>query len=455
MKSKNKWESKIFNSLSTDWIIHIKRYSFAYLLIFLYFPGGLVTDFAIIVTSLWAFSYFLIKRELDLFLIFLFLVPSIVFNSSSGNVNDINEHNLFSNYRDVIFLGPVALSTPLALVLALPFRLLSQFTKTNNSLVISLWLFVVFLSVIGLLLAYNIGTSNDSGLTVGLRYVLSIGTVLLPLSIKDKDSFYHSIDKIFLISFFFLVFGLISGHWIFVIFGFIPYVFHRNHFIIRILICYFSLLFFINFSSTITILGIFVSSVIFYLTSVFGNIKNNVLRRPIVQCILILSPIIFTTIILLLNVEKIEYDKSSSFGYTFFKIFSDRKPIWNSSFDQIVNSPIFIVPAGSSLNVYFDYLDTSVVWQPGSHNIFLEIGRQNGVFAMVVLVFILVYVLIKTGKSLSNKDDLILYYSFISVYIIFSTTGNSLIISGVGFFYWLLLGQFNRIVYSEAKISTK
>ncbi|NWJ51803.1 MAG: hypothetical protein HXX14_13160 [Bacteroidetes bacterium] len=429
----------------TDLIKNKKpSYYVVYFLILLHFIGGMITNLSILITSIWVFYYIVFVRRWDIYLIFLLILPTICF--SVENDLGIGESlSIFDNFNNVWLLGPLALSSNFTMALAIPIRLLIDFGKTKFKFLTIIIFINIFLAICGLLFSLLSGESNPSGLTVGFRITLSLGTVLLSKSIIDKKTFIEGLDKIILVSFILLILDVLNNHWFFVVFGFVPYFVYRiKPKFLALLPLFISFNILYNLSNTITIIATLLISFIFYLFINIGDkMRNFITSRHIISLIIII-PIIITIFTLSLN-QTGDYDLTTFDGFVKFKLLGDRKPIWDATWDNIRTSSFFVKPAGSSLDVYFDFTQKWVDWTAGSHNIFLEIGRQVGLFSMISLTTILLIMLNKAGRYLNSKNDMILFFCFLSVFLIFGLTGQSLIYDGVGSLFWLLVGQFYHV----------
>jgi hypothetical protein len=431
---------------------HFKTYGVAYLFILLHFFSGIVNMLAILVTSIWLLWYFTIKKNVDIFLVFLLLIPSIAFERTSEN-NDVQTTvSLFTNYNSVIFLGPIALSTRLTFSFAILARVLLNIRTIRFPLLTIAWFISIGLAVAGLIYAVILESVNSSGLTVGFRIALSIGAVLLGRTFLLNEDYYKGLNKVIILSVLLLASGLMAGHWFFITFGFIPYFWLVVKPRILVLIpLFFSFNILFNFSSTITIIGVLLLSILFFSFAHLNLFYNYILRNKFILGLLIAIPVIITIYTLQLNSSG-SYDLSTIKGYAEFKLLGDRKPVWDATF-QLIQQSFFVIPAGSSLEVYFDFLNKWEIWESGAHNIFLEIGKQIGGVGMLLLSFVLLIMLYKTAIKVTSRLETVTIYCFLSVYIVLGITGNSLIYDGVGAFYWFLLGQFYCIL-AQPKLPT-
>jgi hypothetical protein len=422
-----------------------KKYGFFFFLILLHLIGGSVANAAIIVSSCYSFFYFSFKKELDLYVVFLLLFTNICMgqNSEAENVSNINI-GVYNNFLNVLIIGPLALSTKFAFALAVPVRVLMNITKAKSYFSLLLWFFIIFTSLVGLFLSFSSGVENKAGLTVGFRIALTMGVVLLPAMVCDRKEFLKQLDKILITSLIALALGLMNAHWLFITYGFLPYLWFRYKSIfakVLVFMCFGRLL--IGVEASITIVGTLLVSIAFGLLIRLKILGNKSLRY--FGLLLVLLPILITIYVLSLPVDKIGYSLESLWGYIEFKLIGDRKPIWDASYLQIISQNFFIAPAGSSLEVYFDYIMQWRDWPEGSHNIFLEIGRQISAFAMITFTCLIVNTLFKAFRNLSNEVDSRIILCFAAVYLAFGLSGQHIVYDGVGFMFWLLVSQLTII----------
>lgn len=422
----------------------LKKYGGLYFLILLHLCGGIIANLAIIISSCYAFFYFCFKKEVDLYVVFLLLYTNICMgqNSDAENISNINV-GIYAFFKNVLIIGPIALSTKFAFALAVPVRALLNFAKTKPYWLFGVWSLTVLFSIIGLFLSFFSGAENKAGLTVGFRIALTMGVVLLPQLVSSKEEFLRQFDKIFILSAVSLSLGLMNAHWLFITFGFLPYLWFRfKSFPLKIviLLCLGRTL--IGLETTITIIAMIVISFIFLIFT-----KVNIFTKKKLKYVgpfFILIPVFITIYVVLMPVDKIGYDFTSIMGYVKFKLIGDRKPIWDASFLQINNQNFFVAPAGSSLEVYFDYIDKWTEWSEGSHNIFLEIGRQTNGFSMFFFTGLIFKIMYSAYKNLSDKIDCYILLSFTSVYLAFGLSGQHIVYDGVGFMFWLFIAQLSK-----------
>jgi hypothetical protein len=407
--------------------------------------GGFISTVSIFLISFLAFFYFIIARELDVFTIFLLLVPNILFELLSIYPNEKNL--LLANFNNVIFLGSFSISSKFFLALAVPLRLLLCKNKTNQTKsLLTLYFIILSISIISLFYAYLIGISNSSGLTIGLRSVLSLGVLFLPNIFNEN--FYSSLNKIFAVSIFLISLNFVNGHWMFVVYGFIPFIFiyiRPRIFVFLILFLSFNL--FYNLENTITILLLAFFS---FLIIIFNKFNFKLFFSISSFYVLISLPIIATLIVLLVKSDGI-YDFETLSGFARFKLLGDRKPIWNSSWNFILSSNFFYSLPGSVLEVYFDFKNKIVDWPEGSHNIILELSRNVSLFAALFFFTTLFINFIRVYKKIASKINLIILFCFLNVFIFYGLTGNSLVYDGVGFLFWLMFVSFKFQVFKDSE----
>lgn len=423
-----------------------------YFLLMLHF-----TPFSIVSTllqSILIFYYIGFKREIDLFQVFLLLIPVIVFRSGMMEENVRVENSNFAWIRfylpqlqGIVMLGPLAVSTKLFAALGVIPRLILD--KTKFGFLHFTWVLVLILCIIGLYLSIVLKVESAGGLTVGLRIVLSIGVILLPLLV-DRIKFRFQLLQIIYFSCILFVTGLLNDHWIFVLAGIAPIMlFEKVEFIPRLLsITTIFIILFLGFTFTLKI------TLIVSLVSLL-MIKYNVFQLPklsksfFVKYFYISFPLLMIFLAIggyldaffgLLNLERLS-----------FKFFQDRLPIWSTTLNFIKNSNFFIVAAGRDIIVYDYGILGESNWGAGAHNIYLEMARQIGVFSSIVLFIIIFKHLFKLFSHLKVYDPFTknMLFGLIAVYMIYGLTGNSLIYDGVGFLFWLIIGQAYKLNFKS------
>lgn len=429
-------------SLISDIFLEIKKYGIFYILILMHFPGGIISNVVVLISSLFAFYYFIFKKNIDLYIVFLLLFTNIALGNSGEDAAGNNF--LTSLFNNVVVVGPLAISTKFFFVLAIPFRIIVYKKDLNFNLLFILWLFIVLFALIGLLYSYINGAENKSGLTVGFRIALVFGIFFLKFPSLNKDVFYSSLNRILRFSLIIMCLGIVNGHWIFIMIGFIPYAWiNLKSFFYKLLILFTLTKVIIDFQTTITVAAIFLVALIFYIFYYFKFLNNRNIKLFI--RVLVIIPLLVTAYVIYLPVDENGYNMTTIEGYTYFKLFGDRKPIWDASFGVISHHNFFITPAGSRLDVYFDYIKKLQEWEEGSHNIFLELGRQISFFGMIILSLLIVRELFLLSNNLIKREDYYFIFSVLAIYTTFGLSGQSIIYDGVGFMFWLLIVIFRQV----------
>jgi len=136
-----------------------------------------------------------------------------------------------------------------------------------------------------------------------------------------------------------------------------------------------------------------------------------------------------------------------------FKFYADRGALWFYTLNMVFESNFFYVPAGRDIIIEGNTLYGTNNFGVGAHNIYLEMARQIGSFATILLTIIMSIPIFKLFKFTNNKNYLgKLGLVFIGVYFVFGLTGNSLVYDGVGFLFWLIIGQlYNSSLTNKQK----
>ena len=431
-----------------------KYYLLAIVLVVGQIVGGVISDVSVIITFFWSLIYFSIKKEIDLVLIFLLLLPSIVLRNSSSDQNffiffgesDYGKITWLTvalpRFNNVYALGPVVLSGKLGFAMAVPIRLIIYLKKTKYPISFILIFIVLAISIIGLIMSVKYGISSQSGITIGLRMALSMGVLFLPLSLGGKAIFKKSLTDILAMTSILFLLGFLTEHWFFIFAGLLPFalISTRNLFIkSTVLLCSFILL---VSDFTFTLKGIVMSSIIFFFIIEWGLYWSFFKYRLVKYSILILP--VLLTLLVVFSDQLISSESDNKFKQQLSaKLNNDRQVLWKASFALISNSSPLIVPGGRPIPVKNFQGRNS--WDPGAHNIFLEIPRQLGVLSFIILFAGFIQILVNIWIKVEDKDDLVLFTGLLSVFLVYGFTGNSLVYDGVGFFYWLIIGQYARL----------
>lgn len=390
-----------------------------------------------------------ISKRIDVFSIFLLFMPSIVLRGAGVDYSFYDKivsgwvSVLIPSLNDVFLVGPIAVSIPLFASVAVPFRLLKMGELFSGKLLYAIWLLSLLIAVYGLFLAIDNGLESAGGLTVGLRIVLSIGAVLIPLSVDEK-LFENELRLIFRFSIILFLLGLLNNHWLFIAAAFPALlIFSENNKGWQWLgVAAFFIMIYFPFTFTVKITALLSFIMLFlrdnrYLSIIYRirGMKYLILLFPLfVMFFIVFYPRAF--------VVNSDYDIIKSF---FFKLYDDRGYIWRFSVEYILKSDFFFVPAGRDIPL-LDLNNPNLEWGAGAHNIYLEMSRQLGLFVTLMLFGIISFYLISLYKQKKNSSYLSkVQYALLVSYMVYGLTGNSLVYTGVGFVFWLIIGQMYRV----------
>ena len=194
----------------------IYRYKFEIFLIILQLCGPYVGVLGTLLASFYSFFIISFKSRIDILQIFLLLIPVMVLRSSIGGVTSIDTVENFIWFKlsfptlvNSYLIGPLNFSVKLGMAFGVFVRLILTIKKQKHIFLLFTWLICLSISLYGLYFSHSIGLYSEGGLTIGLRIVLSIGAILIPLSIKKTDLLFDVIiiTKISLILFLFGIKG--------------------------------------------------------------------------------------------------------------------------------------------------------------------------------------------------------------------------------------------------------
>lgn len=425
--------------------------AFEWLIVILHFT--LFHDVAIVIGFFYTLYLVGFKRKLDLLAIFIVLLPAICFRAFEIDKNDLDANlshtnflleALISNFSNTFFLGSIAVSTKLAAVVGVPIRLLRTINVQMNPILLGIWFICLGISLLGLFQAVNMGIVNSGGITVGVRAVLAVGALLIPLNTTEIELKKH-LYGILRISLFLVVFGLINEHWIFIVAALaVVAVLSNISWIIKgfALVWIFTVL--VTGGYTFTILLTILMSLAFLIS---WNLPNSKLKNSTGFMFFVLTfPVL--VVFFILGDTSASLDGILGSERFIIKLYDDRGILWRHSLLFIGTSDFFIVPAGRAIPVYYYASYGNILWEPGAHNIYLELGRQLGGFSMLLIMFIIFRMLlinrpfhIKMSKGFIAN----VYVGLLVVYMVFGLTGNSLVYDGVGFLFWLMIGQIVKM----------
>jgi len=426
----------------------LNKYKFELLIIFIQLiePISLI---GLILGSIYIFYIIAFKSKFDLVSVFILLIPSIALGYRFENIEYYSNPEISTNWiklylpavKTVYLLGPIAISIPFVAAIAVPFRLILFFRNNCNKILVIIWFLVLIISIIGLVLAIIKNQVSTGGLTVGLRIALSIGAILFPLSVNGSQ-FERQLMIIIKISVVLFLFGLLNGLWKFVFFAFPTYLVFSNEnkgwkilgFISLIIILFF------DFTFTLKITALFSFFLLLYYKK--EKLRNLFLNFRKLKYLAFLFPILIVIFLVYSNLF-IKISDYNLFSDKFvIKLLDDRVPIWTYSLDLVLNSNFFLVPAARDITVYNYTTLGEDSWGHGAHNIYLEMARQLGLFATLLITYIIAYILFKSIYKIKGNLNLSKFLlSLFAVYVVWSLTGNALVYDGTGFLFWLIIGQ--------------
>lgn len=430
------------------------KYSFKYLpeifLLLLQF-----TPFAVVGTvmaSIYIFYKVAFQVRVDILSLFLLLLPSIalkqndiIFQIGQNQFEDSGWLQVFiPTLKSSVIIGHLAVSPHLFAALAVPIRLI-KFKKQVRVKYVLLWTLALLISIFGLYLSQIHGYTSEGGITVGLRIVLSMGVLLIPVFIEQKE-LYHQLSGLMKLSIVLFLFGLLNAHWLFVTVAFPAIILFsdENRFWKFLSLSVIGIIAFLGSTFTLKFILIF-SILLVWFHKIKGSSNINGIFRLRINPVLLIAYLFFPIYIVILTVSQKIMPIAQAIGSDRFlsKLFDDRGTLWLFSLDLIQKSNFFIVPAGRDIITYDYGIIGEKEWGAGAHNIFLEIARQNGTFVFLIIFFLIAVFFREMNKTLLFQNKLLKNASigFIAVYMVFGLTGNSLIYDGVGFLFWLIFSQ--------------
>lgn len=413
---------------------------------------GPIAPIGVVFACVFTFYIIAFKKEIDLVSIFILLIPSIALRSAEEvlglQINQFGERIWFQVFIPSLVsslkVGPVAISIRLFAALAVPFRIVYFIKSQNLKFFTILWVLCLYISIYGLFLTYSSGAGSVGGITIGLRIALALGAILIPLS-TDKSKLEKQLLLIVKISLVLFILGLLNEHWIFVAVAFPPFlIFSKEKMGLKIFASFFALVILLlgsTFTMKLTLLFSFVLLLLYNRKS----LSNFLLKTRVRRFILFLFPVLFTIYIVYRIVPGVEY-KQTFEGRFYSKLYEDRGGIWKNTIELIKKSDFFVVPAARDIIVTDYRIKGESEWGAGAHNIYLEMARQLGLFVTIILTIIMGYIMLGAIRKL--KGDIFLskfILALFAVYLVFGLTGNSLIYDGVGFLFWLIVGQLYQV----------
>ncbi len=389
------------------------------------------------------------SKRINVYYLFLLLIPDIVFLTKNDDTEFIENASGFFSWIKIYIpflkpyfsIGPVAFSVRFIASSAVVIRVFREMIFASFQ--IYLWLSVVLISIIGLYVSLAGKMESVGGLTIGLRIALTIGTLFMPKLI-DINSLKNQIFQILATSSVLMILGLLNNHWVFIFAGLAPLIIFSSRANMAISITvYFTIFLFLFFNYTFTLKFTVILSLLFL--SVPLKIFDNKVINFMIKYLLIAAPLylVFMSITGILDTifTSIKLESLSD------KIFEDRIPLWLQTSVLILSSDFFIVDAGRDIILLNYGVIGESSWGAGAHNIFLEMARQLGSFSTIILIYFIFNIFFEIFSSFKKFDNVIkkIILSLFSVYLVYGMTGNSLVYDGVGFLFWIIIGQIHKL----------
>lgn len=411
----------------------LKNYILELIIISLYFTP--LYFLGIILGSVLVFQRMVLSYKFELASLFILLIPDIVLGENKY---------LFGT---TLAIGPLVLSLKLTAALCVVPRLFLTVGSQKNKNLLFIWLCALVLTCYGLFLSVVLKFSSLGGLTVGLRIVLSMGAILIPVAISQNE-FKSQLMFIAKFSLLFYITGLMSGHWYFVTLGLAAFVFFNNKSVLWKMIAILPIIIFLVESEVpfTTSFILYISFLVLFLNRY--QLFANIIKSRFILINLWLLPLTFCLFLLL----------DSSIGILgsigsqrfFDKLFEDRGILWIYTIDLVLNSNPFVVPAARDIPTFnYDFVGYSE-WGAGAHNIALEIIRQIGFLSFFFLFVIIgVFFVTKIPKIKGENYFVSLLLCLIVIYVINGTVGQAIIYDGQGFLFWFILGQLIKLCLDD------
>lgn len=440
------------------------KYNFKYLpeIVLLSMQFTPLAAIGTVISSLYIFLKIGFSYKLDIFCLFLLLLPTIALNQNDilfqigqNKMGESGWINFFiPSLKDVVMIGPLALSTRLFAALAVPVRLV-LFRKQVKVGHFILWAFAFVISIYGLYLSASLGLTSEGGITVGLRITLSMGVLLFP-AVIEKRELSNQLSAVIKLSIILFLFGALNNHWLFVsiVFPVVLLFSDEKPFWKLLSIIMIGIIVFFPSSFTIKLSLLLSICLVWYYSPKKHKFYEHFRLR--IKPIVLVAYLFFPIYIVLLTISQKIMPIAQAIGSErfLFKLFDDRGSIWMFTLDLIRKSNFFIVPSGRDIYTFNYNSAGESEWGAGAHNIFLEIARQNGTLVFLI-IFIMIIVLFRNLCKTTffyDKLQLNLIVGFIAVYMVYGLTGNSLIYDGVGFMFWLI---FSQVIKSSKNVSNE
>ncbi len=441
------FESGVSKDLAA--ISHLRTYGVYYgILIAHYLPSPLnrYAVLASVISTLWVM---LARRDVNIYKIYLLLLPAVGLYSEGSNPDWLLTR-MFRVELVSVPIGVIPLTTPTALAVAVPFRLLF-YGKQISRIIRGLWWPAFGLSMGGLMLAVESGSSSESGITVGVRTTLAFGAALITYRWNPLNKFHEEFRWVATASLLLFGLGALQNHWMFVTVALIPclllYFGKAMGSLLTVMLIAF--LAFRQAEFSFTLAGVMALSILTCALAVPDRV-GKIMQGRVFLSIAFALPALMTMYVLIQQPRDEYGDEKLELQNLAFKLYSDRKPIWDAAYEQIGESSLVMVQPGRPL--YFRNMIRKEIdaWDWGAHNVFLEVFRQIGTLASTLIFAVVGWAFVKAGHATGDRQDRVVFWSLTSVYIVFGATGNTLAFAGTGMVYWFLLGALRSKVCCQS-----
>ena len=377
----------------------------------------------------------IIKKKDDLFIIFLAILPTL----SPLDLDNIRYDNLIYFF---IFIDPIFIASLFTLYRNF---LIINFRKLNYNFFLYIIIFIY--ALVNLIILYLSGQNDNQGLTYAFKAVVYISAIFTAYT-NNFINFKNQVLKIIIFSIIIIyireVVNLsdtkISGHLIFFITAFIPFIIFYKFKLLHLLIYLPSLLLISYQTTTLTIMFLF-SHFLFFVRQIplfYNNVSLIFLVNFQVICLILL---------LFINFFIGNYNPDSYFQTKFL---FDRAPLYIAAIENLeyfnFNLKTLTITSENTLP-----LSNNNSWSSGAHNYFLTMSIKLGLIPSFIILIIINLFLIKLYNNIKSNfifvDNFpkLLFISFIATFAVLSSVGNGYA-ENVGYLFFLLLGCLNSAI---------
>ena len=377
----------------------------------------------------------IIKKKDDLFIIFLAILPTL----SPLDLDNIRYDNLIYFF---IFIDPIFIASLFTLYRNF---LIINFRKLNYNFFLYIIIFIY--ALVNLIILYLSGQNDNQGLTYAFKAVVYISAIFTAYT-NNFINFKNQVLKIIIFSIIIIyireVVNLsdtkISGHLIFFITAFIPFIIFYKFKLLHLLIYLPSLLLISYQTTTLTIMFLF-SHFLFFVRQIplfYNNVSLIFLVNFQVICLILL---------LFINFFIGNYNPDSYFQTKFL---FDRAPLYIAAIENLeyfnFNLKTLTITSENTLP-----LSNNNSWSSGAHNYFLTMSIKLGLIPSFIILIIINLFLIKLYNNIKSNfifvDNFpkLLFISCIATFAVLSSVGNGYA-ENVGYLFFLLLGCLNSAI---------